>query len=121
VDKLHAATNQVLPVHRAYTEAFIRTLIRNGQGLAVVAGEPPQGFLIATIGSASIAPSPVAIEHGWYGPGYGRELLERYEEWARAKGCFAMRMSTARPDDKAAGILTAEGFVMSEVAWAKVL
>jgi GNAT superfamily N-acetyltransferase len=127
VEDLHAAAGIVIPMHRLFTQGFVQALMAHPYGLVLVAEKDGEavGMLIASIGTSSISPAPVAIEHGWYvmpeARGVGTMLLASYEQWARDKGCFAIRMST--PPDAAgpATILERKGFTRSEIAWAKVL
>ena len=122
--KLHAAAHIVLPMDPRVTSAFLAGLIASPIGLVLVGGsdEDPDGFLAASVGSGSIAMTPVAQEHGWWSEGGdGLLLLHRYEQWARERGCFAVRMSTPPGAERANNILERNGFAMAEQAWVKVL
>lgn len=125
--RLHAVAGIVIPMHRTFTEGFVQALIAHADGLVLVAENDGAvvGMLIASIGTASISPAPVAVEHGWWvnpeARGVGGQLLARYEQWAREKGCFAIRMSTPPDAEGPALILKRKGFTCSEIAWAKVL
>lgn len=122
--RLHAAARMVLPIDTTVTARFLSGLIAAPLGLVLVvdAGQGPAGFIAASIGTASIAMLPIAIEHGWWaGGGGGLELLRRYEAWAQEQGCFAARMSTPPDNERAARILERRGYSISELAWAKVL
>lgn len=122
VGRLHTAAGIVLPMSELTTARFLRGLISSPLGLVLVSGEPASGFLAASIGTASISMSPVAIEHGWWAEGgAGLKLLRRYEAWAREQGCFAARMSTPPGADRATKILDRSGFSLAEQAWVKVL
>lgn len=120
--KLHAAAGIVLPMDPRVVAAFLAGLAQSPLGLVIVAGDPVSGFLAASVGSASIAMTPVAQEHGWWSEGGdGLRLLRRYEAWAREQGCFAARMSTPPGADRANEILERNGFAMAEQAWVKAL
>lgn len=125
--RLHEVAGIVIPMHRTFTEGFVQALMAHADGLALVAEKDGAvvGMLIASIGTSSISPAPVAIEHGWYvephARGVGGQLLARYDQWARDKGCFAIRMSTPPGAEGPALILERKGFTRSEIAWAKVL
>lgn len=125
--RLHEVAGIVVPMHRTFTEGFVQALMAHADGLALVAERDGAvvGMLIASVGTASISPAPIAMEHGWYvrpdSRGVGGLLLARYEQWAREKGCFAIRMSTPPDADGPAAILERKGYTRSEIAWAKVL
>lgn len=121
--KLHAAAGIVLPMDVKVTARFLDALIASPVGLVLVAGPAePDGFLAASVGSASIAMMPVAQEHGWWSEGGdGLRLLRRYEAWAREQGCFAARMSTPPGAERASAILRRDGYSVAEQAWVKVL
>lgn len=124
VAMLHASAGIVLPMDPRITARFLQGLIASPLGLVLVAGpaDEPDGFLAASVGSASIAMTPVAMEHGWWSAGGdGLRLLRRYEAWAREQGCFAVRMSTPPRNERAASILQRSGFALAEQAWVKVL
>lgn len=122
VGRLHTAAGIVLPMNQTVTSRFLRGLIVSPLGLLLVAGDPPSGFLAASVGTASISMVPVAIEHGWWAEGgSGLKLLRLYEAWAREQGCFAARMSTPPGADRAAAILGRSGYALAEQAWVKVL
>lgn len=128
VERLHEVAGILIPLHRPYAEAFVKNLMAQDNGFVVVCEVDGRvaGMLIASIALASsISPVFVSVEHGWFvyphARGQGTALLRRYVEWARSKGCFAMRMSTPELEDKAANILKREGFDPVEIAWAKVL
>jgi N-acetylglutamate synthase-like GNAT family acetyltransferase len=119
VRKLHATAGIVLPMDQQITGRFLNGLVASPIGLLLVANE---GFLAASVGTASISMLPVAIEHGWWAEGGdGLKLLRRYEVWAREQGCFAARMSTPPGADRVANILDRSGFSLAEQAWVKVL
>lgn len=124
---LHETAGIVVPMNRAYTQGFVQALMAHADGLVLVAEKDGEavGMLVASIGNTSISPAPIAIEHGWYvqpeARGCGGMLLARYEQWAREKGCFAMRMSTPPGAEGPALILERKGYTRSEIAWAKVL
>lgn len=121
--KLHAAAGIVLPLDPRVVTSFLEGLIASPMGLVLVGGPvEPDGFLAASVGTASIAMTPVAQEHGWWSEGGdGLRLLCRYEAWAREQGCFAARMSTPPGAERANQILERNGFVLAEQAWVKVL
>lgn len=122
--RLHAAAKMMLPMDTAVTARFLSGLVASPIGLVLVVdkGQGPTGFIAASIGTASIAMLPVAIEHGWWAEGGGGlDMLKRYEAWAREQGCFAARMSTPPGNERAALILERRGYSLSELAWAKVL
>lgn len=121
--KLHAAAGIVLPMDSRITARFVGGLLASPMGLVLVGGDAePDGFIAASVGSASIAMLPVGQEHGWWSEGGdGLRLLRRYEAWARERGCFAVRMSTPPGADRANEILERNGFAMAEQAWVKVL
>lgn len=121
--KLHAAAGIVLPMDPRITARFVDGLLASPMGLVLVGGgAEPDGFLAASVGSASISMTPVAQEHGWWSEGGdGLRLLRRYETWAREQGCFAARMSTTPNADRANEILERNGFALAEQAWVKVL
>lgn len=121
--KLHAAAGIVLPMDPRITARFVEGLISSPMGLVMVGGSAePDGFLAASVGSASISMTPVAQEHGWWSQGGdGLRLLRRYEAWAREQGCFAVRMSTPPGAERANSILQRDGYVLAEQAWVKVL
>jgi GNAT superfamily N-acetyltransferase len=127
VERLHEAAGVLIPMHRPFTEGFVQALMGHPDGLAIVLDRDgvAVGMLIAAIGTSSVSPAPVAIEHGWYvepeARGHGGALLAHYEQWARDKGCFAIRMSTPPNTEGPAAILEHKGFTRSEIAWAKVL
>jgi N-acetylglutamate synthase-like GNAT family acetyltransferase len=123
VAMLHAYVGIVLPMDPRVAAKFVDGLIASPMGLVLVSGlAEPDGFLAASVGSASISMTPVAHEHGWWSAGGdGLRLLRRYEAWAREQGCFAVRMSTPPHNDRAASILQRNGFSLAEQAWVKVL
>lgn len=123
VAMLHASAGIVLPMDPRIVSRFVDALRASPTGLVLVSGPAePDGFLAASVGAASIAMTPVAIEHGWWSAGGdGLRLLRRYEAWAREQGCFAARMSTPPGADRAEAILERNGFSMAESAWVKVL
>jgi len=119
VAQLHAAASIVLPIDAQVTARFLTGLLRSPLGLVLVA---ERGFLAASVGTASVAMLPVAIEHGWWSQGGdGLRLLRAYEAWAREQGCFAARMSTPPGAERAAHVLERSGFNLAEQAWVKVL
>lgn len=120
---LHASAGIVLPMDPRIVARFVEGLIASPAGLVLVGGPAePDGFLAASVGTASIAMTPVAIEHGWWSAGGdGLRLLHRYEQWAREQGCFAARMSTPPGAERANNILERSGYSMAEQAWVKVL
>lgn len=121
VAKLHAAADIVLPIDEGVTARFLSGLIASPLGLLLIAGEPPTGFLAASVGKGSISMLPVAVEHGWWAEGgAGLKLLRRYEQWAREQRCFAVRMSTPPGAGRPATILERSGFAVAEQAWVKV-
>ncbi|MGV8954784.1 MAG: hypothetical protein ACOH2M_27045, partial [Cypionkella sp.] len=76
----------------------------------------------ASVGTASISMLPIAVEHGWWAEqGGGLRLLKAYLSWASDVGCFAARMSTPPENERAAELLSLQGFEAAEVAWVKVL
>lgn len=123
VAMLHASAGIVLPMDPRIVSRFVDALIASPAGLVLVSGPvEPNGFLAASLGTASIAMTPVAHEHGWWSAGGdGLRLLRRYEAWAREQGCFAARMSTPPNAERARAILERNGFSMVEQAWVKVL
>lgn len=118
------ATCQAVPICDVTTARFVEAVLRSPDGLALVAGDPVDGMLVATVGVPSCSRVRVAIEHGWWcGPGArgaGLALLAAYEAWARARGCYAIRMSTP-PDRETRGGLARRGYRLAEQAWCKVL
>jgi GNAT superfamily N-acetyltransferase len=124
---LHEVAGIAIPMRCPYTQGFLQALMAHADGLVLVAEKDGEavGMLVASIGTASISPAPIAVEHGWYvkpeARGVGGLLLARYEQWAREKGCFAVRMSTPPGAEGPALILERKGFAQSEIAWAKVL
>ena len=123
VAMLHASVGIVLPLDPRVTSQFVAGLIASPMGLVLVAGnDTPDGFLAASVGSASIAMTPIAHEHGWWSAGGdGLRMLHRYEAWAREQRCYAVRMSTPPHNERAASILERSGFALAEQAWVKVL
>lgn len=123
VAMLHDAAHIVVPMDPRVIAHFLSALIASPQGLVLVGGpQQPDGFLAASVGTASIAMVPIAHEHGWWSEGGdGLRLLRRYEAWARGQGCFAARMSTPPGADRANSILERSGFAFAEQAWVKVL
>lgn len=123
VAKLHAVAGVALPMDPRVTARFLEALLASPMGLVLVSGaSEPDGFLAASVGTASIAMTPVGIEHGWFCEGGdGLRLLRRYEAWAREKGCYAARMSTPPGTIRASAILERNGFSVAETAWVKVL
>lgn len=119
VERLHASAGIVLPINVVVAARFLTGLIASPIGLVLTSGN---GFLAASVGTASIAMLPVAIEHGWWAEDrQGLSLLRAYEAWAREQGCFAARMSTPPNETRAARILERNGFALAEQAWVKVL
>lgn len=125
VERLHASVASPLPMDAAVSGRFIGMLLRSpslGWVRVWDDGSGPTGFLAASITAASVSMTPVAAEHGWWAStGGGLRLLKAYLAWAKARGCFAARMSTPPHNDRAARILTAMGFDLAEQAWVKVL
>jgi GNAT superfamily N-acetyltransferase len=130
VARLHEAAHIALPMHRSYADAFVRALMTSADGLVAVWDREgqPVGMLVASVGTASISPARVAIEHGWWvnpeSRGAGSRLLAHYEAWARQRGCVMARMSTpphAAGECGPAAILARKGYSRSEIAWVKVL
>ncbi|HEV2557967.1 MAG TPA: GNAT family N-acetyltransferase [Microvirga sp.] len=124
--RLHEAAGISIPLHAPSTAAFVAALLRSPDGLVLIQemGGRPVGMLVASIGTSSISPARIAVEHGWWvdpdARGGGSRLLAQYERWARERGCFAVRMST--PDVSGpAVILKRKGYQQAEVAWSKVL
>jgi GNAT superfamily N-acetyltransferase len=117
-------TRQPIPICPQTTARFVEAVLSSPDGLALVCGVPAVGFLVATIGVPSCSRVRVAIEHGWWcgagARGSGMALLAAYEDWARSRGCYVMRMSTPAPH-AAKGALQRQGFAPVEQAWAKVL
>lgn len=117
------ATRQPLPLSAPRVAGFVAQCLSSEQALALVAGEPVGGFLVATVAETPLSPIRVGVEHGWWcGPGArgaGLSLLAAYEAWARGLGLYAIRMSTPAP--AASGGLARRGFAPVEQAWIKVL
>lgn len=123
-ERLRASVASPLPVDPVVTARFVAGLLASPLGWVRVvdAGEGPTGFLAASIGTASIAMAPIAVEHGWWAEqGGGLRLLKQYIAWAKERGCFAARMSTQTDVDDAARILKLIGFKPAEQAWVLVL
>lgn len=123
-ERLRASVASPLPVDPLVTARFVSGLLASPLGwVRVVDGAGgPTGFLAASIGSASIAMLPVAVEHGWWAEqGGGMDLLRAYMAWAKERGCFAVRMSTPPHNERAGLILKRCGFDLAEQAWVKVL
>lgn len=123
-ERLRASVASPLPVDPLVTSRFLSGLLASPLGWVRVvdAGDGPTGFLAASIGTASVAMTPVAVEHGWWAEqGGGLRLLKQYVAWARERGCFAARMSTHSSADNAAKILGHIGFTPAEQAWVLVL
>lgn len=124
---LAGATRQPLPLSAPHVFAFVNQVLAAGDAalaLVVDKGAGPVGMLVATEGVSPLSPVRLGIEHGWWcGPDarrYGMALLDRYEAWARARGLYAIRMST--PADAALrGGLARRCFSPVEQAWVKVL
>lgn len=124
VERLRASVASPLPVDPLVTSRFVAALLESPLGwVRVVDGaDGPTGFLAASIGCASIAMLPVAVEHGWWAEqGGGMDLLRGYMAWAQERGCFAVRMSTPPHNERAGAILNRCGFAVAEQAWVKVL
>lgn len=123
VAKLHEVAHIVLPLDETVTARFLHSLLGSPAGLLLVAGDgKPNGFLAASVGFASIAKAPLAIEHGWFSEGSdGLRLLRRYEAWAKEQGCSIIRMSTPPGADRVNSILYRSGYALAEQAWTKVL
>lgn len=121
------ATRQPLPLSAPHVFAFVNQVLAAGDAalaLVVDRGTGPVGMLVATEGASPLSPVRLGVEHGWWcGPDarrHGLALLDRYEAWARARGLYAIRMST--PADAALrGGLARRGYQPAEQAWVKVL
>lgn len=123
-ERLRASVASPLPVDTDVTARFVAGLLSSPLGWVRVVdtGDGPTGFLAASIGCASIAMLPVAVEHGWWAEqGGGMALLRAYMAWAQERGCFAVRMSTPPHNERAGAILSRCGFAMAEQAWVKVI
>ena len=123
-ERLRASVGSPLPIDPMVTARFVSGLLASPLGWVRVVdgGAGPTGFLAASIGTASISMLPVAAEHGWWTErGGGLRLLKQYIAWGRARGCFAVRMSTPPHNERAAIILDRCGFALAEQAWVKVL
>jgi RimJ/RimL family protein N-acetyltransferase len=123
-ERLRASIGSPLPIDPLVTTRFVSGLLASPLGwVRVVDGaESPNGFLAASIGTASISMAPVAVEHGWWAEqGGGMDLLRAYLAWAQERGCFAVRMSTPPNSDRAGMILKRCGFELAEQAWVRVL
>lgn len=124
VERLRASVQSPLEVDRAVTHRFVSGLLASPLGAVWVVdrADGPTGFLAASVGTASISMLPIAVEHGWWAErGGGLHMLKQYMCWAKAAGCFAVRMSTPPHNQRAAEILARLGFAQAEVAWVKVL
>ncbi len=122
VERLRASIRSPLKVDRLVTGRFVTALISSPIAAVWVVGERPHGFLAASVGTASIAMLPIAVEHGWWAEkGGGLSLLKQYLGWAQKQGCFAARMSTPPNQERLGVILHRFGFELAEQAWVKVL
>jgi GNAT superfamily N-acetyltransferase len=124
------ATRQPVPLDGPMVARFVRALLDAADAFVRVVDAPggPQGMLVASIVTMPLSPVRIAVEHGWFcGPkakGQGFVLLAAYENWARERGAYAMRLSTPPSEaDRAVphSVLGRHGFALAEQAWVKVL
>lgn len=85
------------------------------------------GCLGASVGPSFLSEDLIANEALWTiskeyrESGYGNNLWEAYEDWARSKGAIMMNGSRLSNNEYTGSILESKGFVQSEVTYIKNL
>lgn len=121
--ELATLTRQPVPICADTTAAFVGRVMASDDGLALVAGDPAEGFLVASVGVPTCSRARVGIEHGWYcrkaARRAGQALRRAYEDWARERGCMGVYLSL--PADAPAGsgflALARAGYRSTEAVW----
>ena len=115
VERLRAAIDGPVHVHRSWTAATVASLLSDPSGAVWVSDK---GFLAASLQRTIINPAPIAVEHGWWAAdGSGLRLLRAFERWAAERGTALVQLSTgpAGPD------LARLGYRRAEQAWTRAI
>jgi GNAT superfamily N-acetyltransferase len=102
-------------------EAVIRRLMQDG--IVIVAGAPPVGFIMGGLSEFIYNTEVVATELTWWvdedhrNTKVGLSLFHAFEEWAHSQGATIIQMSSAGKDMK--DWYTRRGYVPSEASFYK--
>lgn len=123
----HAAANMPVAFDPAYAASVAGAYIADDDKLCLVLDQDgPAGVLAAHVYQHPLAPVLAADELMWWiDPDHrglcAMQMLDAYEQWARAKGCVLIGMATPPSDDKAASIYRRRGYVCAGMHFSKTI
>jgi GNAT superfamily N-acetyltransferase len=110
---------------RPLAETFILSPITEKVGLLAMDGDKPVGMLGGMINNFIFGNIKMAVEIAWWiepeyrKSGYGKELIEAFEFWAKKNGCAFVTMSFL--EDKPAKFYENVGYSFAEKSYIKRL
>lgn len=121
----HAAAALPFPFSAAHALSLVDRHIASPDLLALVAGTPAQGVLLASSQDHPFAPIRYAAETVWWiapeARGVGAEMLAAYEAWAAEQGCAFAGMAALASFPRAGTIYRRRGYREAETHFLKPL
>lgn len=117
--KFHAAGKIKAGYDREAVAALLADLIHSDKGCLLVSDF---GMIGGALAPAYCDPAHiVAIELFWWAEKGGLQLMQRFEDWARATGAREIRMTSLATLPRADALLRRKGFEPAEISYQKVI
>lgn len=121
----HAAASLPFPFSAPHAMALVQRHIAESSLLALVAGTPPQGVLLASAQDHPFAAVRYATETVWWvapeARGVGADMLTAYEAWAVEQNCAFAGMAALATFPRASTIYRRRGYREAETHFLKPL
>lgn|SRR5690606_39242296 len=121
----HAAAALPFPFSAPHAMSLAQRHIAEPELLALVAGEPAQGVLLASSQDHPFAAVRYATETVWWiapkARGIGSDMLAAYEIWAAEQGCAFAGMAALASFPRAGTIYRRRGYREAETHYLKPL
>ncbi|OOO22692.1 GNAT family N-acetyltransferase [Agrobacterium pusense] len=100
----HEAAGFTFPFQASYADRLFQQHLASDKACVLVAGERPQGVLMACAFEHPFGAGRIAKETVWYVTPSARgrgaiKMLDAYEAWARSVGCVSAGMASLATND----------------------
>jgi GNAT superfamily N-acetyltransferase len=100
----HTAARFTFPFQAAYADRLFQQHMASPMACVLVAGDVPQGVLMAVAYEHPFGAGPIAKETVWFVTPEARgrgaiKMLDAYEAWAKSLGCLSVGMASLATND----------------------